>query len=219
MRFLEFNKLSANDREELIRGSIHSAIILAIYRSLDENRVNYFNVDPEQFNKFIELFSCFESSAVFMKKIREKLKKLDDKEIALLIGTVSFITSICDSINTFYSIVYLFTSLFKGLKTWMTLRLFLNWGKVLATLYVIICQVNWFYQSYLLWLSKILLFKVRRNERVSNDNVILILSVFKNFNNRLQNDLAHQYAFKRDPSRLNDQFLLVEKLFMSDYKI
>jgi hypothetical protein len=93
---LEFNKLTVNDREELIRGSIHSVITLSIYRGCDPTRVNYFNVDSDKFYKFIKLFPCFEPSCMFMRKIGEQLKeyRLDDKEIALLIGTISFITSI-----------------------------------------------------------------------------------------------------------------------------
>lgn len=89
---LEFNKLSSNDREELIRCSIHSAIVFAIYRGCDSTRVNYFNVDSAKFDKFVKLFPCFESCNVFMKKIREKFEKhqLDDREIALYLAMISF---------------------------------------------------------------------------------------------------------------------------------
>jgi hypothetical protein len=75
----------ANDREELVKSSIHSVILLSLQRKYTSS-ANYFNCDPVKMEKYMRIFPIFYKANLFMKNIHDKFEKykLDDKEYALL---------------------------------------------------------------------------------------------------------------------------------------
>jgi hypothetical protein len=79
------NDITQDDKDELVRCSIHSVVFLSIQRKC--NYFNYFNCDPAKFEKFKMLINHpkFHYHAQFMKTIHDKFEKvkLDDKEYGL----------------------------------------------------------------------------------------------------------------------------------------
>ena len=72
-----------SDKEELIKCSIHSVILLSLQRNCDH--FNYFNEEPSKIDRFQKDFPILLRTNYFMKTINEKFEKfkLDDKEYAL----------------------------------------------------------------------------------------------------------------------------------------
>lgn len=79
----DFQQLSLKDKEELVKSSIHSVILLSIQRRCDH--YNYFNCDQSKFERYLKVLPVFSKVNMFMKLIHEKFEKfkLDDKEYAL----------------------------------------------------------------------------------------------------------------------------------------
>ena len=73
-----------SDKEELMKGSIHSVILFRLQRNCDF--YNYYNVDMAKFEKYNRIFPGFEKSPLVIKNIRESFDqfKLDEKEQALI---------------------------------------------------------------------------------------------------------------------------------------
>ena len=59
--------------------------------------LNYFNAEPKKLDKYMNMFSCFGDANVSMKHVRDKFEKyrLDDKEVALFLATLTFTTGFC----------------------------------------------------------------------------------------------------------------------------
>lgn len=77
-------QLSPEDREQLIKSSVHSVVILSIQRKCDYN--NYFNADQVKMDKILRLFGSFGDATVRFKNVRDRFEhefKLDEKEYAL----------------------------------------------------------------------------------------------------------------------------------------
>ena len=81
--FLDFVDFVPSDKEELIKCSIHSVIMLSLQRKCEN--YNYFNCDQTKLENYIKIFPIFYKTSQFMKAIHEKFEKfkLDDKEYAL----------------------------------------------------------------------------------------------------------------------------------------
>jgi hypothetical protein len=77
------SQLTSLDKEELIKCSIHSVVLLALQRKCEH--FNYFNCEPSKLEQFLKIFPVFARTGIFMKSINEKFEKfkLDDKEYAL----------------------------------------------------------------------------------------------------------------------------------------
>jgi hypothetical protein len=77
------SKLSIEDKEELVKCSIHSVILLSIQRKCDH--YNYFNCDQYKLENFLKRMPRFSFTSYFMKTIHEKFEKfkLDEKEYGL----------------------------------------------------------------------------------------------------------------------------------------
>lgn len=92
--------LSSEDKEELVKCSIHSIILLSIQRRC--NHLNYFNCDPAKFERFLKKLPNFSVTTCFMKSVREKFDKykLDDKEYALYSALILISTS-CQNLNNY----------------------------------------------------------------------------------------------------------------------
>lgn len=77
------SKLSIDDKEELVKCSIHSVILLSIQRKCDH--YNYFNCDQYKLENFLKRMPRFQFTSYFMKTIHEKFEKfkLDEKEYGL----------------------------------------------------------------------------------------------------------------------------------------
>lgn len=80
---LGLSKLSIEDKEELVKCSIHSVILLSIQRKCDH--YNYFNCDQYKLENFLKRMPRFSFTSYFMKTIHEKFEKfkLDEKEYGL----------------------------------------------------------------------------------------------------------------------------------------
>lgn len=90
------SKLSNEDKDELVRCSIHSVVLLSMQRKC--NYFNYFNGDGSKLEKLIKCLPKFVITSQFMKTIHDKFDKfkLDDKEYglytALLVVSTGFIS-------------------------------------------------------------------------------------------------------------------------------
>jgi hypothetical protein len=75
--------LPTKDKEELVKCSIHSVIILSLQRNC--THYNYFNCDQINFERFQQQFPIFYKTCSFMKSVHDKFDKfkLDEKEYAL----------------------------------------------------------------------------------------------------------------------------------------
>jgi hypothetical protein len=93
----------ANDREELVKSSIHSVILLSLQRKYTSS-ANYFNCDQVKMDKYMRIFPIFYKANLFMKNIHDKFEKykLDDKEYALL-AALLFVS--VGKIFTFFSVL------------------------------------------------------------------------------------------------------------------
>ncbi|CAF0776371.1 unnamed protein product [Brachionus calyciflorus] len=91
--FKEFMNFNQMDREELIKCSIHSVIMLSLQRKCEN--YNYFNCDQAKFENYTKIFPIFYKTSQFMKTIHEKFEKfkLDDKEYALYTALLVISTS------------------------------------------------------------------------------------------------------------------------------
>ena len=77
------NELTLNDKEELVKCSIHSVTLLSLQKHAQTT--NYFNYEQAKIEKYYKEFPIVFKANSFMKTIHEKFKKfeLDDKEYAL----------------------------------------------------------------------------------------------------------------------------------------
>jgi len=76
-------KLLTSDKEELIKCSIHSVVLLSLQRNCDH--FNYFNGEQAKIERYQKEFPILIRTNYFMKTINEKFEKfkLDEKEYAL----------------------------------------------------------------------------------------------------------------------------------------
>ena len=114
--------MKANDKEELMKGSINSVILFRLQRNCEY--LNYFNVDSAKFEKFNKLFPAFEKSPHVLKSIRESFDqfKLDDKEQAL-ISALMIITTGNNKLEEYERIDKLRTKIGDALGEYMTSKI------------------------------------------------------------------------------------------------
>lgn len=101
---LGLSKLSIDDKEELVKCSIHSVILLSIQRKCDH--YNYFNCDQYKLETFLKRMPRFSFTSYFMKTIHEKFDKfkLDEKEYGLYSALLVISTGESTSRNHFFSV-------------------------------------------------------------------------------------------------------------------
>ena len=77
------SQLTSEDKDELVKCSIHSVVLLSIQRRC--NFCNYFNCDTQKLDKFLKKLPKLGFTTYFMKSIHDKFEKfkLDDKEYGL----------------------------------------------------------------------------------------------------------------------------------------
>ena len=80
---LGLTKLSTSDKEELVKCSIHSVVLLSLQRKCEN--FNYFNKEQSKVERFHKEFPILLRTYNFMRTINEKFEKfkLDEKEYAL----------------------------------------------------------------------------------------------------------------------------------------
>ena len=81
--FKGLGKLLTSDKEELVKCSIHSVVLLSLQRKCDN--FNYFNGEQAKIERFHKEFPILFRTNYFMKTINDKFEKfkLDEKEYAL----------------------------------------------------------------------------------------------------------------------------------------
>jgi len=94
-------KLTTSDKEELIKCSIHSVVLLSLQRKCDH--FNYFNGEQAKIERFHKEFPILFRTNYFMKTINEKFEKfkLDEKEYALYSALLVISTGKLDNLKVF----------------------------------------------------------------------------------------------------------------------
>ena len=105
----------------MLRSSIHSVVLLALQRKYVH--CNYFNVDPNRLNKYLNVFPVFARSQSFMMHVRERFDKfkLDEKEYALY-ATILIISAANKYLKNFENIAEIRHQLGEALRKYMNGR-------------------------------------------------------------------------------------------------